>query len=1344
MEFRILGPLEALDEGVSLPLGGAKQRALLAILLLRANEVVSTDGLIDALWDDPPAAPTKAVQVYVSRLRKALRGKAPTSRAPGYLVEVLPEQLDLTRFRQLLDEARVSPARAVDKLEEALALWRGPALAEFTSEPFARIERLRLEELRLEAMEERIEAELMRGRHASLAGELEALVAAHPLRERLRGQLMLVLYRCGRQAEALAAYRDGRRELVEELGIEPGRELQELEQAILRHDPSLDPVARAADASPSPPEPAARDGDERDAPTEERKVVSVLYAEAVAVGTAARLSDPEDVRRALRPFRELAKRQVESHGGTIDRFIGDAVLALFGARVAHEDDPERAVRAALAIRRFIAQEAEGLEVRIGVDTGLALVSFDPQARDREAIAAGDVVKTVQRIEGAAPLGYVLVGRQTQRATRHAIEYREAAPVEAAERFEPIAVWEALEARSRSAVGLVPEPRTPLVGRQHEVDLLVSTLARVREERSPELVTLVGVPGIGKSRLVLELFEAGERDRSRVTWRQGRCLPYGDGVSLWALGEVVKAQAGILESDSPGEAEAKLRRTVGEVVTESQEAPWVEEQLRPLVGSAGELGSGELSGDAFAAWRRFLEDLAHIEPLVLVLEDLHWADEVLLAFVDELVDRARDAPLLVLCTARPELFERRPGWGGGKANALTISLAPLSDAETGEIVRAVLGQSGAGAAVREALLARAAGNPLYAEQFARVLAELGELEELPGTVHGIIAARLDGLLPPEKALLQDASVVGKVFWLGAIEAIGGVSRTQAEELLYGLERKEFVQRARRSAVAGQAELAFRHVLLRDVAYEQIPRAARGEKHRRVAEWIESLGRPEDHAEMLTHHYVHAVEYAGAAGPVDPALAERARLALRAAGDRALALASYAAAARYYRAALDVWPEDDRGRAWLLVHAGRARHAAEGSGIDLLRQGFEELRAQGDADGAAEAAVELGRCLGFGGDRDAAYSYVDQALELAGSGARSTARAHALVARAAYHMIASEHPQAIRLAQEALPLTEALGIPELRVRALDVRGLARALSGDVGGLEDSRQAIALAREHNAFSYLLWAEVNLHMAQFAVGQADAASDTLRMFGRDVERYGATVNYRWWQGAEANQAVLQGRWDDALGALDALIGQAEAGVADYLEPAFRVARASIELARGNLERASRDTERALCRARRTKDPQLLAPALAFRAVVLLAQGLREEAWKLAAEVLVLGAVPLGPLLELFPTAVNPVHLAWLAHDLGHDADLLAVLEFAPATPWFEAARAVASGDFAGSVDIVAEIGAPSVDAYARLRAAEGLARAGHVKEAREQLEAALPFFRKAGATRYLSQATELLATAG
>jgi class 3 adenylate cyclase len=396
---------------------------------------------------------------------------------------------------------------------------------------------------------------------------------------------------------------------------------------------------------------------------EERKVVSVLFADLVGFTSRAEQLDPEDVRALLLPYFARLRAELERFGGTVEKFIGDAVMAVFGAPVAHEDDPERAVRAALAIRNW-AREEERIQVRLAVNTGEALVVLGARPVQGEGMAAGDVVNTAARLQAAAPVNGVLVGERTFRATRQAIEYRRAAPVAAKGKREPVAAWEAVGARARFGVDVPHQARTALVGRERELGVLRDALARVRSERSPQLVTLAGVPGIGKSRLLYELWQIVEAEAELISWRQGRSLPYGEGVSFWALTEMVKAQAGILETDTTGEAGGKLAEMTAEVMPGSADADWVQRHLGALVGlgSGGVSAGGDRRGEVFAAWRQFFEALAERRPLVLVFEDLHWADDGLLDFVDYLADWADQVPLLVVATARPELLARRPGWG----------------------------------------------------------------------------------------------------------------------------------------------------------------------------------------------------------------------------------------------------------------------------------------------------------------------------------------------------------------------------------------------------------------------------------------------------------------------------------------------------------------------------------------------------------------------------------------------------------------------------------------------------------------------------------------------------------
>jgi class 3 adenylate cyclase len=499
---------------------------------------------------------------------------------------------------------------------------------------------------------------------------------------------------------------------------------------------------------------------------EERKVVSVLFADLVGFTAQAEHMDPEEVRALLQPYHASVRADLEQWGGTVEKFIGDAVMALFGAPVAREGDPERAVRAGLAIRDTLSADAR-LHVRIGITTGEALVSMEARPQSGEGMASGDVVNTASRLQGVAPVDGILVDEPTWRATSRVIEYRDHPPVSLKGKSEPVAVHEAVAARSRFGVDVRGDGRAPLVGRVREMELLSGAFARSKGQRESQLVTIVGVPGIGKSRHLSELFGPIDAGTELVRWRQGRSLPYAEGVSFWALGEIVKAEAGILETDPAEEAAAKLSHAVATAIESNDsanagssgdagdsadadrsaqaDARWIERHLRPLVGlEAGIELRGDHRGEAFSAWTRYLEALADERPLVLVFEDLQWADDGLLDFIDHLVDWTSGVPRLIVGTARSELLSRRPEWGGGKPNALTISLAPLSDAETGSLVAALVEQAVIPNSAREAVLERAQGNPLYAEEFARLVADQGRPDELPDTVQGIIAARLDTL------------------------------------------------------------------------------------------------------------------------------------------------------------------------------------------------------------------------------------------------------------------------------------------------------------------------------------------------------------------------------------------------------------------------------------------------------------------------------------------------------------------------------------------------------------------------------------------------------------------------
>ncbi len=1071
----------------------------------------------------------------------------------------------------------------------------------------------------------------------------------------------------------------------------------------------------------------------RQAPAgEERKVVTVLFADLVDSTAQAEQLDPEDVRGLLSPYFTRVRADLERFGGTVEKFIGDAVMAVFGAPAVHEDDPERAVRAALAIRDW-ASEQDELQVRIAVNTGEALVALGSDPGAGEGMVSGDVVNTCSRLQTAAPVGGILVGQTTYRATASALEYRPVAPVEAKGKREAVPAWEVVGLREEAA-----RTATPLVGRWQELNQLLDALVRVREQRGPQLVSLVGEPGIGKTRLARELVLAIEADPGVASWLLGRCLPYGDGVSFIALAEMARSVAGILTSDSHEEAAAKLRRAL-EALPGQLDTRWLEAHLRPLIGLESE--TPERSEDSFGAWRRFFEALAERRPLVLVFEDLHWADPGVLDFVDHLVDWAGGVPLLVLCTARPELLERRPGWAGGKRNAITITLSPLSNEETGELVAALLGDAELPAGVSDRLLAHAGGNPLYAEEYARMLVERGFLVRengswrlaqpdlpLPESVQGTIAARVDALPADEKALLQQAAVVGKVFWLGAVAALADTEAEPAERLLHALERKEFVRRERRSSVADDVQYTFRHVLVRDVAYGQLPRARRAEAHLRTAGWLESAS-AEELAEQLAHHYTCVVELRRILDEDTSDIAARAVEAFHQAAERALGANAFEAARRFFATELDLRAEDDPQRPYALLGLGRARAHAEGSGTDELEQAYEALEAAGDRETAAEVASELGPLFWARGEAEKAAGWSNRSAELVADLPPSRTKALVLSRLASLHSIRDQVDEAISVGEAALALAEQVGSDEVRARALGALANARTQTGDWSGFEDYALSVEIATKLKSPEAVVNL-INHAGSRIAYGDLEGAFE-LQARGRELSRDLGELRYAAWLHAEqVSENHWRGRWDDALRLADEVVSTAAGGAAAYMEIPARLTRARILFDRGQDREARDDVERALAQALESGEVQVVVPALAMRA------RLRWEADPTAAEADVSDALARMAGHEVWAS------LAW--------ADIGVVLaglelpfpEIEASSRWIEAARAFAN-DPAGAADLYVEIGSRPDEAFARLRAAQLLLAQGEEDAAETQLAAARDFYRSVDATARLAAIESLLSSA-
>ncbi len=910
MEFGILGPLAVWEDGRELQLGGAKPRAVLAVLILHANEVVPRARLVDDLWGErPPSTAVKAVQVYVSQLRKALGEGVIETQLTGYRLRLAPAALDLHRFEQMLEHGRQLLAdgaarESCDQLRRALALWRGPALAGLEYEAFARNEIGRLEQLRLTALEHRLEADLALGRDAEAVGELEGLVRDHPLRETLRGLLMLALYRAGRQADALAVYQDARTALVDELGLDPSQSLQRLEKAILQQDPSLDRL----EAAPFLPRPAAAGRPDPDAkpvacaacgadnPRDaryclscgaslaadlsiaSRKVVTVLFCDVVPSSELGEQLDPESLRVAMSQYFERATVVLERYGGTIEKFSGDAIMAVFGVPAVREDDALRAVRAAAVLRESVATlESElaygaGLGLRIGINTGEVVVG-NPAAG--QGFITGIAMGLGKRLEEAAAPGEILLGQETHLLVSHAVDATRLEPLKPKGAGREVTAFR-LESVDAEATAIRRRDDALLVGRERELEQLRGLYADVADGGGARLVSILGDPGIGKSRLARE-FLTGLAETATVLI--GRCPPYGEGVTFWPLRELLQ-QAG---------------RDEGELAGNSHEV--------------------------FAAVRHILEDLARERPLVVVFDDVQWAEPTFLDFVEYLAARLGNEPVLVLCLARPDLAEQRPAWL--QAPAVTLFLEPLSEADA-QVLLEVLAVP---QAVRARIAETAEGNPLFVEQLAAIADEHSVPGQMPGSIRGVLHERLDRLGREERSVLERAAVAGRSFTFEAVfDLTPPDDRERVQGSLSALVRKMLV---RPDTTMPEEGFRFHHALIRDAAYEGIPKGARADLHERVAARLETEAADDA---LVGYHLEQAFGLRRELGTVDADLAARAGRLLRTAGQEAFRHSDLPATVSLFERACVLLPGDEVAQLLpalgeALFEAGRFTEAGE---------------------------------------------------------------------------------------------------------------------------------------------------------------------------------------------------------------------------------------------------------------------------------------------------------------------------------------------------------------------------------------------------------------------------------
>jgi class 3 adenylate cyclase len=654
---------------------------------------------------------------------------------------------------------------------------------------------------------------------------------------------------------------------------------------------------------------------------EERKLISVLFVDLVGFTSRSDKADPEDVRDTLQGFHARAKQEIERFGGTVEKFIGDAVMAVFGAPVSHGDDAERAVRAGLRVVHAMEDLNRGrldrpLQVRAAVNTGEAVVAMGSRPESGEALAMGDVVNTASRLQTSAPTGGLVVGDETYRATRHVIRYRELAPIDAKGKSEPVEAWLALAPIGAPAER--PATTAPLVGRSRELSMVDSIWERAAAERRPHLVTIVGPTGIGKSRMASEILSRVEATGARAV--KGRCLPYGQ-TGYRAFSEQVRQVTGIFETDAASDAWDKLRTRIDEL-TSAEEA----EETTRLLGALIGLGSGEEGAEEpvqlYFAARRFAEQVALEQPTVFVFEDIHWADSAQLDLLEYLASHVRDAPAVFLALARSELLEVRPGWGSGVLGHTTIPLEALSPIDSASIASYLLSGEGDLSSV-ERLVEVAEGNPLFIEELAASLAERGPSDELPTTVRAAIASRIDALPPEPRAAVLAASVVGKHFWRGVLRSLEDLRNV--DEAIDALESRDLIRREPSSQVQGDAEFSFKHILIREVAYATLARADRKQRHAAVAKYIEEVAgdRTRNLAWVLAHHWREAGE------------PERSIPYLITAAELAHEQLAFHHAVQLYGSALELMAEDDPRRTDVTVRRAiafsRLSHAVFEEGV-----------------------------------------------------------------------------------------------------------------------------------------------------------------------------------------------------------------------------------------------------------------------------------------------------------------------------------------------------------------------------------------------------------------------------
>ncbi len=897
----------------------------------------------------------------------------------------------------------------------------------------------------------------------------------------------------------------------------------------------------------------------------------MLFADLVAFTSYSEGRDPELVRETLTRYFEAAREVIERHGGVVEKFIGDAVMAAWGARSANEDDAERAVRAALEVVNAVGDLGEGLQARVGVLSGQAAVTVG--ASD-QGMVAGDLVNTAARLQAVAPPDTVLVGEATMQAASGAIAFEKAGEQTLRGKQAPVPAWRALRVvGDRGGRGRGEGLDPPFVGRELELRLLKDLLHQIGDEQRPRLVSITGPAGIGKSRLVWEFEKYVDGLVEDIFWHRGRSPSYGEGLAFWALGEMVRRRARLAESDDEVTTRERIHEVVAEFITDDDDAGWIERALLTLLGLEPPPPGGRES--LFAAWRVFFERMADQHPTVMVFEDLHWADDGLLDFIDHVLEWSRGVPLMVVALARPELLDTRPGWGTGTRSFNAIGLEPLTAGQMRDLLRGMVPEMPDGAVAQ--VVARADGIPLYAVEMLRMLIadgslvvrpdgtfettrELGELA-LPDTLRALVASRLDALDANDRSLLQDATILGQTFDHRALARITERDEEEVVGQLRILIQRELLEVSVDPRSPDRGQYGFVQAVIREVAYDTFSRRDRRRRHLAAARYYEAAG-DEELAGVLAAHYLGAYE-ASDEGPEADALGIQARRALVSAAERALSLGAPAQALVHLESALAITPDPVEQAALLMRASDAASLAARKElGIEYAARAAGLFESAGDRRSALEASALMASIQTDAGYDEDARRMLIEAIASASAPDDADIRADLLSRLSRVHMRLQEEPEALAAAEEALALAEPLGLDRVTAEAwINKSGTLSQMRRIREPLLLMRGAVELADEVGDIDLRMRARSNL-AATYSVQDLDLAVETALEALELARRLGVPGYVEWTVGGVAVFEFARGQdWDEQMDAMEDAIENASG---DYIRQLFLGIRQQFLVMRG------------------------------------------------------------------------------------------------------------------------------------------------------------------------------------